>query len=61
MKHCPECWSTDVSKDKQRGGWTGDYICGSCGFNSAPDDFLSDSEIEAKKLSGEQPMVTGKK
>lgn len=34
MKYCPECGSNDVVKDKQRGGWSGDYICENCGFNA---------------------------
>lgn len=46
---CPECGSGDISKDKQRGGWTGDYICGNCGYNDAPSAFKEDDPPPKKK------------
>lgn len=55
MKHCPECGSSSVVKDKQRGGWTGDYICEDCGFNNAPRVFLSETEYKMRKRSGNLP------
>lgn len=55
MKYCPKCGSSAVSKDKQRGGWTGDYICNGCGFNNAPSEFLSEKDHKSRKNSGALP------
>lgn len=46
---CPECGSDSVSKDKQMGGWTGDYICGRCGYSDAPSAFSNNNPPPIKK------------
>lgn len=55
MKYCPECGSNDVVRDKQRGGWTADYICESCGFNNDPSEFLSETEYKMRKRAESLP------
>ncbi|EDQ6994589.1 Eag protein [Salmonella enterica subsp. enterica serovar Saintpaul] len=55
MKYCPECGSNDVVKDKQRGGWNGDYICENCGFNADPGEFWSETEYRMRKRAENLP------
>lgn len=60
MKYCPECGSNDVVKDKQRGGWSGDYICENCGFNSDPSEFWSETEYRMRKRAESLPIYRKK-
>ncbi|EKN5129274.1 Eag protein [Yersinia enterocolitica] len=46
MRSCPKCGSGNVDKDKQRGGWTGDYVCGDCGHNDDSKKFNSETKSE---------------
>lgn len=55
MRHCPECGSSSVVKDKKRGGWTGDYICEDCGCNNALNEFFSETEYKMRKKAGTLP------
>ncbi|MFT5852404.1 MAG: putative RNA-binding Zn-ribbon protein involved in translation (DUF1610 family) [Colwellia sp.] len=44
---CPECGSTNVTKERIMGSQTGDYICVACKFSSCPSRF-NDSKPEKK-------------
>lgn len=46
--HCPKCGSGWISKEKTRRGWSGDYVCGECGYNDAKDSFEDEDKTQVK-------------
>lgn len=39
MGICPKCGSSEVSKESDRWGHTGDWKCYKCGYSNHPDAF----------------------
>lgn len=46
--HCPKCGSGGISKEKTRRGWSGDYVCGECGYNDAKYAFEEEDKTQVK-------------
>ncbi|MDW1964874.1 Eag protein [Vibrio sp. Vb0587] len=46
---CPECGSSEVTKERIMGAQTGDLICLDCKFSGSPSRFSSKSQLKEKE------------